>query len=137
MLSRGIIPSLLSKLYKINRSKNTLWTAPNLELHTGVTENEVDNPPSDVITVDSKRKITRPHPIRLHCPSCSDNPHTHFTVHNTHKAHSPHETALSRLILTANDRVSIVTKKESTLLCEGKGKGTVHPITGHESPEVE
>ena len=53
MLSREIIPSLLSKLYKTNSSKYTLWTARNLELRTVATENEVDNPPFDVITVDS------------------------------------------------------------------------------------
>jgi hypothetical protein len=53
MLSRGIISSLLSKLYKTKTSKYTLWTARNPELHTVASENEVDSPPFDVVTVDS------------------------------------------------------------------------------------
>ena len=55
MLSRGKNPSLLSKLYKTNRSKYNLWTARNLELHRISTENEVDNQPFEVTTVDSNR----------------------------------------------------------------------------------
>jgi len=48
---------LFSKSYKTNRSNYTLRTARNLELHKVATENEVDNPPFDVITVDSNRGV--------------------------------------------------------------------------------
>jgi len=27
--------------------------------------------------------------------------------------------------------------KDRSITCKGKGKGNVHPITGHEDPEVE
>ena len=39
---------------------------------------------------------------------------------------------------TAGVNVGLTTKKNQKVeLCKGKGKGKVHPITGHEGPEGE